>query len=383
MSNLLAVVNSVADFNNTVSETIFNKMQRCYSMYPSSTFQFLNFNSATETFVSFITKLYNSGYRIIIGNINTNDSISAFPFLISNPDLFLFSSFAVFNITETIPNNFFRFSSTIDNSFLQFKSNNLNELSLSIYNIDPTLTFFPNQKQLIINSESTFVKTFNVIYTDEDTKNIDFVNFIKTTESALDPYVYKYYLVPKSIITQGQLTPEAALALSTTNYSNVFFIISSYGQTFLNILTSNPQYLKQIIFTTFVSDTLTLNTNAPYIWSFNQNIIPSQNFFYQIAAYNNQEGYVSPFISSIYEYLTEVQNAYITYLNKNITNIELIGILNKSVVYTSNKASYNYSSIIKIPWTVINPDPIVKELSALSFNNFNYIDQKNLNNFVK
>jgi hypothetical protein len=305
-------------------------------------------------FLKFITTKYNQGYRIIIGNFYSSQCLSVFNFLNNHNDLLLISSASTVMFSKQMPSNLLRLASNDKKSFSLFKTKVLDSMNKILLMIDSTLTKFSRQKKIINPNEKTFVKTVNVLYTDEDIYNLSYVRMIKRTITGKEPYKFKFFKIDSATIKQNKLTPEASAILKTTDASNVFMIITiSHAQEFLNIISSNLRYGIQMIFLSdsFASYNLKVKTQLPYSYTLINDILPNHAHYYQEILFNNNAGYIDYYTISILSFL----KSHSELINNNILNDlstkNMIEILAKGNEFINSQPVNNKISMIRIKYT--------------------------------
>ena len=301
-------------------------------------------------FLKFITAKYSQGYRIIIGSFYSSQCLSVFDFLNKHNDLLLVSSSSTSIFTKQMPYNLIRLPSNDERTFSLFKYSILDSMNNILRTLDPTLLLFPRQKEIINLNDKTFVKTVNVLYTDEDFYNLSYVRMIKRTITGNEPYKFKFYKINSAIISQNKLTPEASTILKTTDASNVFMIITTYyPQQFLNILSSNYEYGIQIIFfnDSFVSPNFIVKSQLPYAYTL-INVSQNNLVYYQRLLFNNNAGYINHYTLEILQFLklhTELMNKNI--INELYTN-DMIDLLKNSNEYINGQPINHKCCILEI-----------------------------------
>lgn len=344
---VLAVSNF--DFDNTTDLfKLLKKIKNDFKTLPS----YIDYVTYKGTdFLTFITTKYNQGYHIIIGNFYSSQCLSVFDFLNNHNDLLLISSASTAMFPKQMPNNLIRLPSNDENAFSLFKNKVLDSMNQVLLMVDPTLSNFPRQQKLINLNEKTFVKTVNVIYTDENIYNLSYVRMIKRSITGNEPYKFKFFKIDSATIKQNKLTPGVSTILKTNDASNVFMILTiSYAQQFLNILSSNFEYVIQMIFfsDSFTSYNFTVKTQLPYGYTLINEIETTNIDYYQRALFNNNSGYINYYTVSILQFLktrTElINNVVINGLS--ITN--MIDVLSKSNEFINGQPINDKRSMIKI-----------------------------------
>ena len=305
-------------------------------------------------FLEFITTKYSQGYRIIIGDFYSSQCLSVFDFLTKHNDLLLISSASTSIFTKQMPYNLIRLLSNDEMTFSLFKDSILDSMNNILLTLDPTLLLFPRQKEIINLNDKTFVKTVNVLYTDEDIYNLSYVRMIKRTITGNESYKFKFYKINSAIISQNKLTPEASTILKTTDKSNVFMIITtSYPQQFLNILSSKYEYGIQIIFfnDSFVSPNFIVKSQLPYAYTL---INTSHNnlVYYQRLLFNNYAGYINHYTLEILQFLrrhTELMNKNII---DDLSTNDMIDLLKNSNEYINGQPINHKCCILEITFTL-------------------------------
>ena len=344
------VVSNYALDNTTDLYRLVNKMKNDLRTLPT----YIDYVTYKGTdFLKFITAKYSQGYRIIIGSFYSSQCLSVFDFLNKHNDLLLISSASTAMFTKQMPSNLIRFPTNDEMSFSLFKNNILDSMNRVLLSIDPTLLKFPRQTEIINLNTPTYVKTVNVLYTDEDIYNLSYVRMIKKSITGNEPYKFKFYKIDNATIEQNKLTLEASAILKTTDASNVFMILTiSYAQQFLNILSSNYEYGIQMIFLcdSFTSYNLTVKSQLPYSYTL-VNVAPITFSYYQRLLFNNNGGYINDYTISILQFL----KSHTELINNNIINdlpiTNMIDILAKSNEYVNNQPLNNKNSIIAITYT--------------------------------
>ena len=302
-------------------------------------------------FLEFITEKYNKGYRIIIGTFYSSQCLTTFDFLNKHQDLLLISSSSTAIFESKVPFNLLRIPSTDEKAFLLFKKNILDSANEALLLLDPTLSNFPKQKKLIVLNEKTFIKTVNVLYTDEDIYNISYVNLIKRTITGNEQYKFNFVKIPASIISQKKLTKEAVKILYTNDASNVFIIITiAYPQQFLNILSNNITFSSQILFLSdiFSAYSLKIKTQLPYAFTLVNDLEPLNIDYYQRTLFNNNPGYINTYNVTLLQFIlqhTELLNNTILF-NLSIKNF--VKILSNSNEFIKSQPVNNNMSLLQI-----------------------------------
>jgi hypothetical protein len=304
-----------------------------------------------NNFLEFITEKYNKGYRIIIGTFYSSQCLATFDFLNKHQDLLLISSSSTAIFESKIPFNLLRIPSTDEKAFLLFKKNILDSANEALLLLDSTLSIFPKQKEIIVLNEKTFIKTVNVLYTDEDIYNISYVNLIKRNITGNEKYKFNFVKIPASVISQKKLTKEAVKILYTNDASNVFIIITiAYPQQFLNILSNNITFSTQILFLSdiFSAYSLKIKTQLPYAFTLVNDLEPLNIDYYQRTLFNNNPGYINTYNVTLLQFLiehTELINNTIL-LNLSIKN--LVKILSNSNEFVKSQSVNNNMSLLQI-----------------------------------
>ena len=305
-------------------------------------------------FLEFITTKYNNGYCIIIGNFYSSQCLSVFDFLNNHDDLLLISSSSTSLFTKQMPTNLIRLPSNDEKTFSLFKYSILNSMNNILLTLDPTLLNFPRQKEIINLNEKTFVKTVNVLYTDENIYNLSYVRMIKRSITGKESYKFKFYKINSAIIAQNKLTPEASTILKTSDASNIFMILTvSYAQQFLNILSSNYEYGIQMIFfsDSFVSPAIMVKSQLPYAYTI-INVSQNNLVYYQRLLFNNYAGYINHYTIEILQFL----KLHAELINKNIINVlstnDMINLLENSNEYKNGQSINHKCSILAITFTL-------------------------------
>ena len=356
------VVSNYALDNTTDLYRLLNKMKNDFKTLPS----YIDYVTYKGTdFLNFITTKYSQGYRIIIGNFYSSQCLTVFDFLNNHDDLLLISSASTAMFPSQIPSNLIRLQSNDEKGFSLFKNNVLDSMNKVLLSVDSTLTTFPRQKKLINLNEKTFVKTVNVLYTDEDIYNLSYVRMIKRSITGNEPYKFKFFKIDSDTIVQNKLTNEANAILKTTDASNVFMILTiSYAQQFLNILSANNNYGIQMIFLcdSFTSYNFTVYTQLPYGYTLINEIVPTTIDYYQRLLFNNA-GYINYYTISILQFL----KTHSELINNNILNDlstkNMINILVKCNEFVNSQPTNNKKSMIKITYeskslTTISPNKL-------------------------
>ena len=251
-----------------------------------------------------------------------------------------------------MPTNLIRIPSDDETSFSLFKDSFLDSMNKVLLSVDSTLSTFPRQKKIINLNDKTFVKTVNVLYTDEDIYNLSYVRMIKRNTTGNEPYKFKFFKIDSATIAQNKLTPEANAILKTPDASNVFMIITiSYAQEFLNILSSNYIYCTQMMFLcdAFVSSKLVVKNQLLYAYTMvNENSPRSIDYFQRLLF--NGPGYINYYTVSILCFLklhTELINNNI--LN-DLTTTDMIKILSRGNEYINGQPINTKKSVISVPF---------------------------------
>ena len=302
-------------------------------------------------FLEFITTKYSQGYCIIIGNFYSSQCLTVFDFLNNHNDLLLISSASTAIFPKKMPTNLIRLPSDDEKSFSLFKNSILDSMNRILLMLDPTLSLFPNQKEIINLNDKTFVKTVNVLYTDENIYNLSYVRMIKRSITKKEPYKFKFYKIDSDTIAQNKLTPEVSTILKTSDASNVFMILTiSYAQQFLNILSSNFEYGIQMMFLSdsFTSYNFTVKTQLPYAYTLINEIEKTDIDYYQRALFNNNAGYINYYTVSIIQFLKSRTGLINNVIENNLPITGMIDILTKSGEFINGQPINNKRSIIKI-----------------------------------
>jgi hypothetical protein len=303
-------------------------------------------------FLEFITEKYNKGYRIIIGTFYSSQCLTTFDFLNKHQDLLLISSSSTAIFESKVPFNLLRIPSTDEKAFLLFKKNILDSANEALLLLDPTLSNFPKQKEIIVLNEKTFIKTVNVLYTDEDIYNISYVNLIKRTITGNEQYKFNFVKIPASIISQKKLTKEAVKILYTNDTSNVFIIITiAYPQQFLNILSNNITFSSQILFLSdiFSAYSLKIKTQLPYAFTLVNDLEPLNIDYYQRTLFNNNPGYINTYNVTLLQFI-----------------IQHIELLNNTILF--NLSIKNFVKILSNSNEFIKSQPVNNNMSLLQIN---------------
>ena len=346
------VVSNFAFDNSTDLFKLLKTMKNDFKTLPS----YIDYVTYKDTdFLKFITAKYTQGYRIIIGGFYSSQCLSVFDFLNNHDDLLLISSSSTAIFPKQMPTNLIRLASNDEKGFSLFKNNVLNSMNKVLLMMDSTLSNFPRQKKLINLNEKTFVKTVNVLYTDEDIYNLSYVRMIKRSITGNEPYKFKFFKIDSATIAQNKLTPIISTILKTNDASNVFMILTiSYAQQFLNILSSNFEYGIQMIFfsDTFSSHNLTVKTQLPYSYTLINDIVPTNIDYYQRILFNNA-GYINYYTISILRFL----KTHCELINNNILN----GLSTKNMI-----------DILKNCNEIVNGQPKNDKISMIRIN-FEYL----------
>jgi hypothetical protein len=348
-SKVLVVSNFEFD-NSTDLFRLLKKMKNDFKALPS----YIDYVTYKDTnFLKFITTKYSQGYRMIIGNFYSSQCLSVFDFLNKHDDLLLISSASTVIFSKQMPSNLLRLASNDEKSFSLFKNKVLDSMNKILLMIDSTLTKFPRQKKIINPNEKTFVKTVNVLYTDEDIYNLSYVRMIKRTITGKEPYKFKFFKIDSATIKQNKLTPEASAILKTTDASNVFMIITiSHAQEFLNIISSNLRYGIQMIFLSdsFASYNLKVKTQLPYSYTLINDILPNHAHYYQEILFNNNAGYIDYYTISILSFLKSHSELINNNILHDLSTKNMIEILGKSNEFINSQPVNNKKSIIRIQY---------------------------------
>jgi len=379
-SRKFLIINSYAEESSNVNQTIYQKLRKELCMLPCQ-YEFINYLRDKESFLDFIKRKYSEGYRFIIGNIRSSDCLETFDFLKAHPDLLFISSFSsIYFDTSIRPFNFISTSTEDEVTFQKFKNEVLNVFSNLLLIVDPTLEQFPYQKPLIDGGAvPTFVKNVNVLYTPDDIYDVTYVRMIKKLINPSDPYTFTFFEIPADLVIKGQLTPEATVALNSTDYSNVFMIISYLTQDFLNIISTNEQYMTQFIFggVQFNNSALTTKNELPYFLTIANQIFYATSYFYQELALGSIEAYVNPYIMSIYTNIFQFMNLFNLFYNKKLSADKVILKMNDGDLYFFNQPTLNMANIHKINWPIqtnkrVKSKAVAKSFKQLSFNPSSY-----------
>ena len=349
------VVSNYALDNTTDLFKLVNKMKNNLRTLPT----YIDYVTYKGTnFLKFITAKYSQGYRIIIGDFYSSQCLSVFKFLDNHRDLLLISSASTATFTKQMPTNLIRLASDDEKSFSLFKNSFLDSMNQVLLSVDSTLSKFPRQKEIINLNDKTFVKTVNVLYTDEDIYNLSYVRMIKRNITGKESYKFKFYKIDSATIAQNKLTPEATAILKTTDASNVFMIITiSYAQQFLNILSSNYEYIFQIMFLcdAFISSKLVIKNQLLYTYTMINENSPRTIDYFQRLLFNGP-GYINYYTLSILCFLklhTELINNNI--LN-DLTTTDMIEILTRGNEYINGQPINTKKSIISVPFESLSQE---------------------------
>ncbi len=305
-----------------------------------------------NNFLEFITEKYNKGYRIIIGTFYSSQCLATFDFLNKHQDLLLISSSSTAIFESKVPFNLLRIPSTDEKAFTLFKKNILDSANEALLLLDPTLSNFSRQKEIISLNKKTFIKTVNVLYTDEDIYNISYVNLIKRTITGNEQYKFNFVKIPASVISQKKLTKEAVKILYTTDASNVFIIITiAYPQQLLNILSNNITFSSQILFLSdiFSAYSLKIKTQLPYAFTLINVLEPLNIDYYQRTLFNNNPGYINTYNVTLLQFILQ--------------HIELI---NNTILF--NLSIKNFVKILSDSNEFIKSQPVNNNMSLLQIN---------------
>jgi hypothetical protein len=309
-----------------------------------------------NNFLKFITKEYNKGYRIIIGNFYSSQSLEIFDFLNKHQDLLFISSFSTAIFKSKIPFNLLRLPSNDEKTFLLFKKNILDSANQALLLLDPTLSNFPRQKEIISLNEKTFIKTVNVLYTDEDIYIISYINIIKSSITGNEQYKFNFVKIPASIISQKKLTKEAVKILYTNDASNVFIIITvAYAQQFLNILSNNITFSSQILFLNdvFSSYSLKIKIQLPYAYTLVNVLEPLNIDYYQRILFNNNPGYINAYIIVLLQFLIEHIELINNTILCNLSIKKFVKILSDSNEFVKSQPNNDNMSLLQINYSTI------------------------------
>lgn len=304
-----------------------------------------------NNFLEFITEKYNKGYRIIIGNFYSSQCLVIFDFLNKHQDLLFISSFSTAIFNSKIPFNLLRIPSNDEKAFLLFKKNILDSATEALLLLDPTLSNFPRQKEIISLNKKTFIKTVNVLYTDEDIYNISYINLIKRSITGNEQYKFNFVKIPSSVISQKKLTKEAVNILYTTDASNVFIIISvAYTQQLLNILSNNITFSSQILFLNdaFSSYSLKIKSQLPYAYTLVNVLEPLNIDYYQRILFNNNPGYINSYTTVLLQFLIEHAELINNTILCNLSIKKFVKILSDSNEFVKSQPVNDKMSLLQI-----------------------------------
>ena len=348
------VVSNYALDNTTDLYRSVNKMKNELQALP----EYIDYVTYKGTdFLKFITAKYSQGYRIIIGDFYSSQCLAVFNFLNNHDDLLLISSASTTTFTKQMPTNLLRIPSDDEKSFSLFKSAFLDSTNKVLLSVDSTLSKFPRQKRIINLNDKTFVKTVNVLYTDEDIYNLSYVRMIKRNITGKESYKFKFYKIDSATIAQNKLTPEATAILKTTDASNVFMIITiSYAQQFLNILSSsNNKCIFQMMFLcdAFVSSKLVVKSQLPYAYTMvNENSPRCIDYFQRLLF--DSPGYINYYTVSILCFL----KLHTELINNNIINdlstTDMIEILARGNEYIKGQPINIKKSVVTVPYLLLS-----------------------------
>jgi hypothetical protein len=353
MGTKKVLVVSNYDFDNTKDLfVLLKKIKNDFKSLPS----YIDYVTYTGTdFLEFIAAKYSQDYCIIIGSFYSSQCLSVFDFLNKHEDLLLISSASTAMFPKQTPRNLIRLPSNDEMAFFLFKNKVLDSMNHILLTLDTTLLLFPNQKKIINLNEKTFVKTVNVLYTDENIYNLSYVRMIKRSITGKESYKFKFYKIDSAIISQNKLTPEASTILKTTDASNVFMILTiSYAQQFFNIISSNYDYGIQMFFLSdsFTSYNFTVKTQLPYAYTLINEIEKTDIDYYQRVLFNNNAGYINYYTVSIIQFLKSHSELINNVIVNNLPITYIIDILTKSNEFIDGQPINNKRSMIKINYLI-------------------------------